>query len=154
MTVIVDAGVAIKWFVREPGHEQALALLRAQDVEAPDHVLTELADLAWHKQQRGEMTRAQAQAVACRAAEAFTRLHSSAELLPRAAEMAQWLRRPVSECLPLACAAATGTPLVTGDASLCRGLQGGDMRGLVMPLQARAGKQRSESAICLAFQAV
>lgn len=136
MTVIVDAGVAIKWFVREPGHDQAIALLRAQDIEAPDQVLTELADLAWRRQQRGEMTRAQALAVACRAAEAFTRLHHSRKLLLRAAEMAQWLHRPVSDCLPLACAAATGMPLVTDDASLCRGLQGGEMRGLVMPLRA------------------
>lgn len=138
MNVIVDANVAIKWFVREPGHDQALELLRHQDVEAPDLVVAELANLAWRKQRRGELTAAQAVAIAAQAEQAFTVLHPSAGLMARAAELAQQLRRPVYDCLYLACAAIAGTPLVTDDTALCRAVQGSALGGLVMPLRVAA----------------
>ena len=135
MTVIVDASVAIKWFVREAGHTQAIALLRNQDAEAPDLVVAELAQLAWLKHRRGELTRAQSLAIASRADQAFAALHPSRTLIAAAAELAQTLRRPVCECLYLACATTTGRPLITDDDALCRAAQDGALGHLVLPLR-------------------
>lgn len=135
MTVIVDASVAIKWFVREPGHLQAIALLRHQDAEAPDLVVAELAQLAWLKCRRGEVTRAQSLAIAGRADQAFAALHSSRALVALAADLAQAVRWPVSACLYLACAVTTGRPLVTDDDRLCQAAQDGALGHLVLPLR-------------------
>lgn len=45
MSLVVDASVALKWFLPEPGHEAALAILDADDAGqpllAPDWLLVE-----------------------------------------------------------------------------------------------------------------
>lgn len=135
MTVVVDAGVAIKWFVSGPGHRQAIALLGRQDVEAPDLILAELAQTAWLKQRRGELTADQAMAIASRAGTAFAALHPSQPLIGEAAALAVRLRRSVYDCLYLTFATANRFPLVTCDTGLCRAVQETTLGTLVVPLE-------------------
>ena len=48
MTVVIDASVALKWFVEEQGTEQAAALLAGQDLLiAPDLIVAEVANAGW-----------------------------------------------------------------------------------------------------------
>ncbi len=41
--LVVDASVAIKWVVPEPGSDAALALLRGRQIFAPDLLIAECA---------------------------------------------------------------------------------------------------------------
>ena len=58
-TWVIDASVAIKWVVDEPGTEQAL-LLRRHHLVAPDLLVPECANILWKKIRRGELSEAQA----------------------------------------------------------------------------------------------
>ena len=56
-TWIVDASVAIKWVVDEPGTEHAL-LLRRDSLAAPDLLVPECANILWKKVRRKELSEA------------------------------------------------------------------------------------------------
>ena len=61
MIVVVDPGVAIKWFVEEPLRPQARSLLvNRHELIAPDILIAGVADLAWKKAASGEITAEQA----------------------------------------------------------------------------------------------
>ena len=73
MTLVVDASVAVKWFVEEDGRNQALQILDLGEREAPDLVVAEVANVIWKKALRGEVTDAQALSI-CAALPAISRL--------------------------------------------------------------------------------
>jgi predicted nucleic acid-binding protein len=55
MALIVDASVAIKWFIDEPGSEVARRLWRDEpDLLAPDLLVPEVCNAAWRKVRLGE----------------------------------------------------------------------------------------------------
>ena len=49
MTLVVDASVAVKWFVEEDGRQQALQILDLDEREAPDLIIAEVANVIWKK---------------------------------------------------------------------------------------------------------
>lgn len=56
--IVVDASVAVKWFVEEEGHQFALSLLEQHLVIiAPDLIFSETTNVLWKKLRRGEVTR-------------------------------------------------------------------------------------------------
>ncbi|MGD0103372.1 MAG: type II toxin-antitoxin system VapC family toxin [Rhodopila sp.] len=55
-TFVIDASVAIKWVVEEPGTQEAL-LFRRHRLLAPDLLMAECADVLWKKVRRKELTR-------------------------------------------------------------------------------------------------
>jgi predicted nucleic acid-binding protein len=56
---VIDASVAIKWVIDEPGTQQAL-LLRQHPLSAPDLLVPECANILWKKVRRQELTRDEA----------------------------------------------------------------------------------------------
>jgi len=52
---VVDASVAIKWLIDEPGTQQAIAL-RRHTLSAPDLLLPECANILWKKVRRDELS--------------------------------------------------------------------------------------------------
>jgi predicted nucleic acid-binding protein len=59
--LVVDASVAVKWFVREQGYERAVALSReANRLAAPDRLLLEVANVLLRKAKQREITSQQA----------------------------------------------------------------------------------------------
>ncbi len=132
MILIVDASVAVKWFVREELHEQALALLEKADLfEAPDLIVAEVTNIAWKKCARGEMTQPKAQAMAAAIGNYIPRLRPSGELAGRALDMALELDHPVYDCLYLACSEAASGVLVTADKKFCQAVRGTPFEPLV-----------------------
>ncbi len=65
--VLIDASVAIKWVVKEPGSAEAVLLLDRRLV-APDLLCPECANILWKKVARGDLSRDEAE-VAARALE-------------------------------------------------------------------------------------
>lgn len=58
MSYVVDASVAIKWFVTEDLHEHALTLFdQPETLIAPDLICLEIANVAWKKAKRARFHR-------------------------------------------------------------------------------------------------
>lgn len=134
MTIVVDTSVAAKWFVEEAGREQALEVLDAPDRHAPDLIVAEVANVAWKKAVRGEVTREQARFICASVRRYFAALHASESLVGRAIDLAFRLRHPIYDCLYLACAERTGAQLVTADRRLLVAIDGTELASLAIHL--------------------
>ncbi len=119
MTLVVDASVAVKWFVPEPDSGAADSLIDGGEaLIAPDFVLIEAANTFWKICQRGEMSTEQAAAALAALANGVLSVHPSSALVAAALRLARDLGRPVYDCLYVALAEREGAPLVTADKRL------------------------------------
>jgi predicted nucleic acid-binding protein len=126
MIVVVDPGVAIKWFVEEPLRPQARSLLvNRHEVIAPDILTAGVADLAWKKAVSGEITADQATSIVRNIAlpSFISAFVESPRLRNRAFALAQQCGWPVQDCFYAACAEAASTALVSADETFLQALQ-------------------------------
>jgi predicted nucleic acid-binding protein len=124
--VVVDPGVAIKWFVEEPLRPQARSLLaNRHEVIAPDILIAGVAELAWRKTTRGEITAEQAEPIVRNIAlpSFISAFVESPQLRNRALAIALQCGRPVHECFYAACAEAAQAPLVSADEEFLQALK-------------------------------
>jgi predicted nucleic acid-binding protein len=124
-TVVLDASVAVRWYVPETGHAAALALLdESLRWIAPRLLLTEVGAALRRKIAAGEMPAPDASdalASLARYARAGTiRMASDEELAVPALRLALLLEHKVPDCVYLALAEAEGAGLATADAKLAR----------------------------------
>lgn len=132
MIYVIDASVAMKWFVAEDMRPQARTLSKYADhLEAPDLILPEIANIAWKKILRGEITYPQAQFIASALPDYLAKLHSSVALVEQALELAFDLNHPVYDCIYLTCAIITDGTLITADRRLCGTVKDTDYGHLV-----------------------
>lgn len=138
--LVIDASVAVKWLVDEPGTDAAIALLD-EELHAPDLIYAEVANILWKKQMRGEVD----PDIAAYSVEALTHVQMSAEpcavLAADAATLAVRLGHPAYDCFYLALARRIGGTLVTADKRLVARCQQGDVPdlGSVVRLLAASG---------------
>jgi len=111
---VIDASVAIKWVIDEPGTQQAL-LLRQHPLSAPDLLVPECANILWKKVRRQELTQDEAILAAGLLERADVRLEPMRPLLERATRLAVVLDHPAYDCMYLALAQHLSCPLVTAD---------------------------------------
>jgi predicted nucleic acid-binding protein len=135
MIVVVDPGVAIKWFVEEPLRPQARSLLADRhEVIAPDILIAGVAELARQKAARGEITVEQAEPIVRNIAlpSFISAFVESPQLRTRALAIALQCGRPVHDCFYAACAEAAQAPLVSADEEFLQVLksEGIDVRGI------------------------
>ena len=126
MIVVVDPSVALKWFVEEPLRPQARLLLADKhELIAPDILIAGVAELAWRKVTRGEISAEQAEPIVRNIAlPAFiSAFVDSARLRSRAFAIALQCSRPVHECFYAACAEAAKAPLVSADEEFLQALE-------------------------------
>jgi len=124
--VVVDPGVAIKWFVEEPLRPQARSLLaNRHEMIAPDILVAGVAELAWQKTTRGEITAEQAEPIVRNIAlpSFISAFVESPQLRNRALAIALRCGRPVHECFYAACAESAQAPLVSADEEFLRALK-------------------------------
>jgi predicted nucleic acid-binding protein len=118
---VVDASVAVKWVIDEPGAHQALRL-RRHVLSAPELLIAECANIVWKKARLGELTEPEASLAIGLIS------HSEIELIPmrsltrRAVELAILLDHSAYDCMYLALAEAADCPFVTADVRLLRKL--------------------------------
>jgi predicted nucleic acid-binding protein len=114
---VVDASVAVKWFVDEPGSSAARAVLASgESLLAPDLIVVEASNTAWKKVKRQEMTAKHGEAMVRAIPLFFDRLAPSGSLAARAYVLANQLNHPVYDCLYLALAESEAVELITDDA--------------------------------------
>jgi len=126
MIVVIDPGVAIKWFVEEPLRQQARSLLaNGHEVVAPDILIAGVAELAWKKTVAGEIAASQAEPIVRNIGlPAFVSAFvESARLRNRALTLALQCSRPVHDCFYAACAETAGAPLVSSDETFLHALE-------------------------------
>jgi predicted nucleic acid-binding protein len=134
--VVVDASVAIKWFVHEPGGAEAARLLR-HSLAAPDLLALECANILWKKVARAELSLDEAEVIALALEGAAITIHPTRRHLSTAMKVACELRCPAYHCFYLALAQELQQPLVTADLRLVNRIRterAGRLASLVVPL--------------------
>ena len=141
MTIVVDAGVALKWYQREPDSEAALVLMDMDDrMVAPDLIVAELCNAAWRLIGSGQMRLEQMRILSHGVPRAFTRLHDLASLAPRAGAIALAINHPVYDCFYLALSEAEDAPLITADRRLIAKVAGTPFATRTLHLSAAAAR--------------
>lgn len=121
MTWVVDASVAVKWFVDEPRSAEARAVLASgQPIIAPDLIIAETCNTAWKKIRRGDISPEQGEAMVRALRLSFDRLAPAAPLSERALGLARRFDHPAYDCFYLALAELESAVLVSDDDKLIR----------------------------------
>lgn len=114
MSVVIDASVALKWVLDEPGSDAVVAL-GEQELIAPALWLVEAANALWRNARIGQLTNDQA-------AERFSELPNAPvatlamePYLKQALDLAAAIGHPVYDCVYLALALHHRTYVVTAD---------------------------------------
>ena len=138
--VVVDASVAIKWVIEEPGSAAAALLLDGRPLHAPPLLFVEAANAFWVMTRRGAIERAGAADALSQLRQAPFATPPTADLMPQALSLAQTLDHPVYDCVYLALALIREVPVVTADRRfVSAALRDPDVAMLVQPLEGAAG---------------
>jgi predicted nucleic acid-binding protein len=114
--VVVDASVAIKWFVPEIYADAARRLLReGMTLLAPDLIWAEVANALWRKWRERELSVEAVQGILTDFRRYPLRIHSGESLYDVAWPVAQGSGRTFYDSLCLALAMSNGCLLVTAD---------------------------------------
>lgn len=124
-SLVVDASVAVKWYVREAGSDKAVRLLADPGLEflAPDIFHAEVVNALLRQAREGQLPEDALASAMADIREMVPGLVRSSEVMDRAARLARALDHPIYDCLDLALAEAADAVLVTADAefvSRCR----------------------------------
>ena len=121
MTLVIDASVALKWFVQEDGSDRAAALLEtAELLIAPELIIAEVCNAGWKAVRNGTAVPNQLEIAAARLPLVLDELVPMAELAVAATAAAMTLDHPVYDCFYLALAEQYDVRLVTADRKLLR----------------------------------
>lgn len=120
--MVIDASVAVKWFLPEQDSENALLLAANHQLRAPPLLMAEVGNAIWKKLRHGELIEK---------LDAFAR-HAdlgqvveivegrTSELAVRALELALMLDHAIYDCVYLALAEADDDVLITADVKFLR----------------------------------
>jgi predicted nucleic acid-binding protein len=119
MNLVVDASVAVRWYLPEDGAEEAESILLSESsLIAPELVIAEIGNAVWKRVRKGEVPRGEAVNIVDRALTAFTSLIPLSELAVSAMALSTKLNHPIYDCFYLALALRETAPLVTADRRL------------------------------------
>jgi predicted nucleic acid-binding protein len=133
--VVIDASVALKWFVNEPGAHQA-QLLFAADIRriAPDLALAEVANGLRRKERTNVLAASAVDLAVAGLARMFHLLEPSSPHVGEAAKLSRQLDHSVYDCLYLVIARHLSATLLTADARLVAKLGGTPLSAQVVAL--------------------
>ena len=119
-SLVVDASIAVKWAVTEPGSHEARRLLGADEhLVVPDLFFVELASVLWKRARRGDLSADEARAALGELNRVTVEVQPAQPLVPLAFEIALRLGCSVYDALYLATAVSRDCRLVTADRRLC-----------------------------------
>lgn len=135
MSLIVDASVAFKLCMPEPGSDIAERLLTSSTaITAPDLMLVELGSALRKAVRRGMLPVLGAESGLERIVRLFPVLHSASVLARRAFRIANDLDHAIYDCFYLALVEREQIPLVSADERLIAKLAGSNWQSWVRPL--------------------
>jgi predicted nucleic acid-binding protein len=114
--LIIDANIAVKLVIDEPGRSEAMHRLRSEPVlVAPDWIRAELAHVFWKKSRSGHFEALIAARNLDSIGDFLDHYIPAAELMPMALGLAFEIDHWVYDCIYLACALQAGSKLLTAD---------------------------------------
>lgn len=123
-TFVVDASVAIKWFIPEVHSVEATRLMDlADELWAPDLLIAEVGNTVWKKCRLGEMSHSEGQLVIRALNQLPLKFCPSGDLVAPAFEIAFALGRTVYDSLYISLACLLSTKVITADRKLFNSLQ-------------------------------
>jgi predicted nucleic acid-binding protein len=136
MKLVVDANVAVKWYVVEPHASVARQLLGGDhELIAPEHILAEVGQALWRHYREGTINRVQVR-------DAMSLLPRTVELIPleevaaAATDIACDMAYTVYDCLYVAAAIRRDCLLITADDRFIGALSKSRWSDVVRPLRA------------------
>jgi len=117
---VIDASVAVRWFVYGAGNESAAAWLGKLDLIAPELIVAEVGNALWLYCQRRHLTPEEADAILERLPAYFSDLAALHPLAGDALRLARESDHPIYDCFYVALAQREGTAVVTMDRDLAR----------------------------------
>jgi predicted nucleic acid-binding protein len=136
VTLIVDASVALKWFLDDEPLliEAKIVLDGAERLIAPELIVAEVCNAVWRGVRVNRIRQAQAEAIARSLPGLFASLVPVSGLAERAVIIAGQLDHAVYDCFYLALAEFRDLPFVTADVRFLRKLEGTDWSARATPL--------------------
>jgi len=124
-TLVVDASVVSKWFLREEESDAASELLRKNWIlYAPELLVAEIGNVLWKRLEKRELTLEQAELIMARFAAAPIVLVPVEQLTYMALRIAHLHRRNFYDCTYLALALREKCRMVTADMRFLNALRG------------------------------
>ena len=123
MSIVIDASIALKWVIPEPGSEAA-GELRSQHLIAPTLWIAEAANALWRLVRRGEVTPDQAFRRYAELADAPVAPIALEPHVGAAFNLATRIKQPIYDCLYLAVALHHDTHVVTADRRFAAAVRG------------------------------
>jgi predicted nucleic acid-binding protein len=114
-TMVVDASVAVKWFLAEDRSDAARDLLDKEPLTAPGMIRLEVAHVLWSATRRGVILEADFRASSSVMDQLFAAAPATDELIAPASRLMRRLDHPVYDCLYIALAHRESVALVTAD---------------------------------------
>lgn len=116
---VIDASVAVKWYVTEEWSEAALSLYgHGTELSAPDLLFPEVGSVLWKKVRRNQLEADQAFAILGAVVRSQVEIHPCGPLVEFALAIANETGASVYDCTYVSLAALSGSPLVTADRRL------------------------------------
>ncbi len=139
LSLVLDTSVAVKWYLPEDLHDEAIELLRRAeagdaDLLAPGTVQPEFFNALWWQHRREDLPLDRVRDLWKQFALDPVVLYAPEELIPRAAEIALQTRVIIYDALFLALAENSETVVVTADGKLIKALEGTSYAHLAHPL--------------------
>jgi predicted nucleic acid-binding protein len=136
---VIDASVALKWFVPEPDSGMADDLVRADaELIAPGIIWIELANAVWKNVRLGNVDSGIWDDVAAKLPGLMTIHSAEGQLLQAALKLAVAHEHPIYDCLYLALAIQSDARVVTVDKRFLSVFGKSGHSALVIPLEAAA----------------
>ena len=134
--VVIDASVAVKWFLPEPHAHAARRVLNGQrTLLAPDLIWAEVGYVLWKRCQRAEMTHEVAQGILRDLKRFPLQTYAAKTLLEPAWVLATQHRISVYDGLYLALAVSQNCKLVTADHSLIDAIKEEQLASVVVGIE-------------------
>ena len=130
---VVDASVAIKWFIPETHSEAAVRIRESTDrLHAPAFVILELGNVVAKKIRRGELSKEEGDAILKDLRDVPLQRHPDERLFRSAYALALDTRRSLYDCLYLALAGVIDGKVITADRKFYTALSNGPYRKRIL----------------------
>lgn len=128
MILVVDASVAVKWYVEEEFSEDAARLLSdGHELHVPELIYPEFGNILWKKVRRGEAKSMECRNIVDRFRRLAVDVHSHQELLKAAYIGAELTGQTVYDWTYLALAVSLKCKFITADQRFFKSLKGSSM---------------------------
>ena len=127
-SLVVDASVAVKWFLPEIHSSYAALLLNGRPLLVPDLIYAEVGNIFWKRVRVGDISESEAQLFLAEFNKIPLMIFPIAALTSMAVAIAAQTARSVYDSIYLALAIRESSPMATADLRLYNALVNGPLR--------------------------